>query len=515
MDEKIKIGFHARNIIYYIANLYPPKKVIPEAVQNALDARAKNMLIKVDCKNRTIWILDDGDGASKEEIQCKFEIVGESLKSEDMEAIGTKGIGILAGIGIAEKYELVTYNKKDAKDMRRIYTLLKDEKQAGDSREKMLSVDLYPVQKIQMSGMNFSATTLVRLSEVNIRALSEISGIDSIERNLVDAYSAKLSGKNIKIIWIDQNGRETEKNVQNIKFRGTWMSPDIVNTKSGKVNFSLYLSAKPLDDPRILVTLKKGSFSIPLKSLIFRHQIDKASAEVFEKGHFEGNIYVDFCTPSASRDSLEYNNDLVVFSQVVKRQAEQLAAIIEQIEDTAKNSRFGQVSDELLKRYCKYFKDHPDMKPSDFRLLVGKKAGSDDNPPSSQIPLPGQEKKIVDDIIARRKKNPPAPDDGKKKETKPKSKVYHPRSGIRLEYVSPLPEEPQNWRSRKNSGMIQVNVLHPDCIKADNHGIRKLTEYVGLLCNKELTCALSSESEARVFSERFEDKFMELWQAVS
>lgn len=516
MKERIKVGFYAPTVAKYLADLYKPKQIIPEAVQNSLDSGAADMFIKVDAKNRMIWTLDNGRGAPHDEIKKKFEKIGLSFKTRDIDAIGQKGIGNIAGISISKRLTIVTIDRKNPKDKFRMYTLNADV--PIDSEDLFLDCDDYPGGQLSIPGCPFkNVTTMARLEDVDPEALKEIHSIESIEEQLVNAYGTKLANKNIKIIWITAAGQEFEKNVENIRFRGAKLNPEGVSTNCGKVVFALYMSPAPLTDPRIFVTLRKGGFSVRVKDLLDAKQIDLATAEVLLSGYFEGNIFLrpddetkEFCTLAANRTSFAYNNDLPVFKRTVSEYcANNLARYIKVLEDNAREDRLNKVSEHLKKELETLLKDHPEMEPKGFQVFDRRRTGTVDKPPVKR-PTP---KQIVNDIIEKKKKTPGKPYDGGQK--KPEPKKYQPENGLNIVWYTPTAEEPQSWRSRTKDKLIQINLLHQDCMAADNRGQKSLVSYAIQLCFKEFTCSRLPASEASRFNDSFESLYMEYFRAMN
>jgi hypothetical protein len=115
--------------------------VISEYVANSWDAWAENVKITIPKdkpmnKNYEIQISDDGDGMSKNELDKKFLVIGRNRRNEDGEVIekegrkrklmGRKGIGKLAGFGIAGKVGIKTRKNGRYVEIELDYEELKD-----------------------------------------------------------------------------------------------------------------------------------------------------------------------------------------------------------------------------------------------------------------------------------------------------------------------------------------------------------------------------------------------------
>ncbi len=88
---------------------------IAELVANCWDAGAKSVWIEIppagqyDALQSVITIMDDGEGMDASTVQDRYLVVGRNRRAEgDTEShgrsiMGRKGIGKLAGFGLAEK----------------------------------------------------------------------------------------------------------------------------------------------------------------------------------------------------------------------------------------------------------------------------------------------------------------------------------------------------------------------------------------------------------------------------
>ena len=97
------------------------QKCLTELVANAYDADAKEVRITLPTtinRNAVIEIVDNGVGMSEKEIREKFLYLGRNkrLDGEKTESgrlvIGSKGIGKLAGFGIASKSQITSWKNK-------------------------------------------------------------------------------------------------------------------------------------------------------------------------------------------------------------------------------------------------------------------------------------------------------------------------------------------------------------------------------------------------------------------
>ncbi|TYO68700.1 sensor histidine kinase [Rossellomorea marisflavi] len=85
-----------------------------ELVKNSFDADAKQVIVKLDLKNETLYIIDNGDGMSLEDIKNKWMLIGTDHKKEKSKTRmgrplnGEKGIGRFSADRLGEKLTLTT-----------------------------------------------------------------------------------------------------------------------------------------------------------------------------------------------------------------------------------------------------------------------------------------------------------------------------------------------------------------------------------------------------------------------
>ncbi len=119
MNRKLEMTFDTNTIDHLGIKLYstlPP--VIAELISNAYDADATNIIVKLNdtiSKEKTIEIIDDGQGMDFDEINDAFLVIGRNRRIESNErtingrlVIGRKGLGKLSVFGIAGEIELTT-----------------------------------------------------------------------------------------------------------------------------------------------------------------------------------------------------------------------------------------------------------------------------------------------------------------------------------------------------------------------------------------------------------------------
>ncbi|MCL4384592.1 ATP-binding protein [Patescibacteria group bacterium] len=124
----LQFGFDTRNIVNILAGEYPTlKDIIREGAQNGIDAGATRLMIVLNHKDRRVDVMDNGKGASFEEIRAKFLQIGKTNKSGNV--YGMFGVGLLSPIGKCKKVFFTSRTKGD----HAFYDLVIDEKELQKS----------------------------------------------------------------------------------------------------------------------------------------------------------------------------------------------------------------------------------------------------------------------------------------------------------------------------------------------------------------------------------------------
>lgn len=127
-DNNLKLTFDPRTIEHLGIKMYSQLPyALAELIANAYDAGACNVSIQLldsNQNNKSIVIVDDGDGMSYNEIKDNFLVIGKKRRDSDEKRTnskgrritGRKGLGKLALFGIGKTIEITTSKEGEAEE---------------------------------------------------------------------------------------------------------------------------------------------------------------------------------------------------------------------------------------------------------------------------------------------------------------------------------------------------------------------------------------------------------------
>ncbi|OGD66182.1 hypothetical protein A3F08_02515 [Candidatus Berkelbacteria bacterium RIFCSPHIGHO2_12_FULL_36_9] len=509
---EIGIGFHSGNTLLHLADTYPrPGQVAVELVQNAIDAGAENILLKIDQKKKTLYCADDGQGESFEGICSRFQRISERQKDGK---IGHKGIGNLASLSIAENFSLTT---RPHTSNERFFTISLSRKGLQDKADGLTlpchteSDDFRPGSQYKL-GTDFRISTLLIVRKIKDAAIRRMEDITALCKEVEERFATQILTRGIRI-FVD-NGSQRTKLCPN-PFPGEKLEY-IIKTEFGEVTFEIYISPKPEKKPRLFVVhgrTEGEKYNIPL-SAILKSDFSAMVNEVFHSGYLQGNIHLPFCTLTPNREELEYDDELFAFWNALETYARgEGSKILEGLSEQKTELKVFQVLNRVLKGFSSYLKNHRELTDyfsapvsvthhqavdgDDIVNIRTEEKRSRDKVGGSSHGVPVFERKgvvhggVIDPTGSRRK-------------------LIHRQSGLVLTWRVPTPTEGRNWRSKREGATIIFNASHEDWRKVQENTDAH-TEYCRQLILKEIVlakCKDLSSNNLDVFNGMFEGEFL-------
>lgn len=188
---------------------------IAELVANGLDAKAENVYIYMDIRDRnsaTIAIYDDGEGMDEETLESNYAVVGrnkrENLNPEEaVKIMGRKGIGKLAALYLSNQYYIIT--KTAFMNVPRAWMLEISKEQKDDKKPQLIEV-AYPLQMEDVFGKKLIESkkgTIILLKNVKISNFGEAAE-DALEHKLANYFLTTNLSQNIKLCILKKDSDE-------------------------------------------------------------------------------------------------------------------------------------------------------------------------------------------------------------------------------------------------------------------------------------------------------------------
>lgn len=314
-----RIGLHLGNVIALLANTYHTiAEAILEAVQNAIDANARNILVRINMKRRSIVIEDDGEGASVRYFEQALTSIAETMKEKRAGKLGRFGLGLIAFVGKCTSYSFTSGPARSS-----YVEWIFDTKALSDSKDdqgvprKVLDDHRFSrtISGIKKGGKSGSIKYVPWRTQVRVRNFSDdrVIGrisIDSIASMILEKYSVTMRrrGVEVTLCLIEESGREVKRIVRADQPKGDALP--VLNLKSGKqgtTSVKLFLSPRTAKGRQGKIVLGETCDEHRISANQFARGVyDVLPREVIEalcSGVFEGEITNDQIKLSPQRGS--------------------------------------------------------------------------------------------------------------------------------------------------------------------------------------------------------------------
>ncbi len=307
MEESI--GLNNGKVLMHLAkNTYHTlRQVIVEGVQNAIDAGAQEIWIRVDIKRRQIHVANDGSGVDIPLFTKALNSVGLGVKAE--EKLGRFGLGLISAL---DKCEYFTFTSKPEEETK----WLQWEFRAGniEPQSNEVRIPRRRVGREKMKGWLFATTVLAIHKFTEDRTTSALDpGVltTSIQEKLGPALHK--SGVTCHLEFIAKDGTVTKQTVKPLEYSGDplplWMTHE---TDAGEVECELYLSRRTAAGRQGRVVFSEMEDTYPITLLEFAKQaqewLSREVREVLNSGIFEGIIRAENIELHSSRSKFVWND---------------------------------------------------------------------------------------------------------------------------------------------------------------------------------------------------------------
>ena len=234
-EEKIPFNFTYYAMKLLGRNLYSnPWTAISEIVANGIDAKAPEICVLVDMRNKEqsiIEIFDNGYGMSYKDLCEKYTLIGRnkrnSIDNISGKTLGRKGIGKLAALYLSPKYYLFTKTKEESSSW--VVNTVGINESEIPTLNRIANAEEILVAKQQWESCETG--TLIHLTNVDLTNIGK-ERIKSLYAILTDYYLPSLIDSKIKVCVLSS---ENEKIAfQEIEKKISFKSMAAIFDNSGK-----------------------------------------------------------------------------------------------------------------------------------------------------------------------------------------------------------------------------------------------------------------------------------------
>ncbi len=359
--RKAALDFHHGEVLLRLSDTYPTlSKSILEMIQNALDAMAQHVYIKIDLKNREAIIMDDGEGISEEKFHEALRSVGRTVKSR-RNKLGRFGLGLISPLRKVKYFTVTSFAAGASSPIEWKFDPGKIILQSSEVSIPMRTLGRFvPVEN--KWGVKTSWRTYVRLVGITSDKVVSMIDLDDFEDNLLANFglAMRMGGTICYIELVDEQGRSQRREIRPKEYSGHPF-PVVAYTgdDAGTVTFELYRSRSHRGKRTGTVSLRQegDQFLLPWKLVVIQARglgwADTSPAfAALASGYFEGCITAQKIELAATRSKFNANDALIdLYFQIDQWFNEHGRAFLDDEKEKARSERLQGLGLRSLERW--------------------------------------------------------------------------------------------------------------------------------------------------------------------
>jgi hypothetical protein len=377
---KAKLGVHVGSMLMYAAATYDNLlKTAIEAVQNALDARAHNVFVGFDLRDRFAAIADDGSGVSPEKFADALLTVGFSQKERDKSALGKFGLGLISPLDKCQFFEFISRVGNQGQIHAWVFAQEKIKACADDSDiDEIRLSDMPSLEKVfqtEAEKIGVEWNTIVRLHEITAdRVVSRLTAEKLASQILSRFNDAMLARETTCHLFVrDEQGKVHQQVLRPLKYKGEALegSPFVIEDagEAERITVELYRAPRNRGKRRgvIRVSDSRGEvYGIPLKEFLAQVKQDLGyDNEGFSEllsGYFEGLVRAKLDI-TVKREGFIANQALLDFVIAFDAWYKTIGrAFYEEERDRARDDRWRELTGKSVADVQQVLASNPDFK---------------------------------------------------------------------------------------------------------------------------------------------------------
>ena len=517
----VALGLNKGKVLMHLArHTYTTiSAVVIECVQNAIDAEAKNVWIKIDMKRRNIVVSNDGVGVDLPQFEKALLSVGEGVKRKDK--LGRFGLGLISPLDKCRRFTFTSKPAGDSKWLQWTFEASDIEPQSSEVR-----IPLRRLSHQKAKGYRHAVSHLSIYGFTKDRATVASLTPERLEIAIQEKLGPSLGqlGVSCYLDFVHQDGSRTELTIKPLEYRGAPIPVyRIDDPDAGEVVIELYVARRTTEGRQGRISISEMESTYPVTWNEFansnRDLLTPELTKAFRSGTFEGIVRAEKIELHPSRNKFVRNNAALglclaleewfedtghkVYTEQLQEHAErryqQLGLkTLDRLDDLLHEAPYEHLREAL--RQLERGTIGPGHVPQDAKLTGDEtEPGTRVGPGGAGIP------KQPDGGIER----PDGPQDPERPKDTPlvatgpngrKRKVVRRNSGgLTFSYAMPEGSE-RLWEFDASIGVLYFNVRHPVWLKVEkkDHHILHLQEWIAI---QALTTLLMPEASRDVLIE--------------
>ncbi len=376
--EYMPLGLFVGSALFVVAGRYETlKEAILEAVQNALDKKARNINIALNHKTNYVAIRDNGNGVGPAEFKEKLATVCRSLKLNDKGSLGRFGMGLIAPLGKCREFTFTSCEKGASEYLQWTFNSAEIEKsQEEPSIPCVVQSDLVfrPQGAGSIKGKVKKATwwrsQLVIHDYKKDKLLSRIDSAQSLVDEIKRRYRLKMLENDTVLTVKFTNSDGTEDRVDDAvaeRYSGKELPPYVVRSRgssASRTDFELYLAIRTKEGQggQVEVGVIGDPFAFEFETFVdsVPGVLPKEVVDALTSGIFEGVIRGDKVELESSRKSFKRSDAVEEFCKAIVEWYEKVGkAHVTEISEARREERWQNIMRKALGNLQELLKDNP------------------------------------------------------------------------------------------------------------------------------------------------------------
>lgn len=244
--DEAEVGVHLGNILMdHLADKYPSLVLtLLEGVQNAIDASATKVMIFVDQRERTMFMLDNGEGVEETRFNKAIRTIGQTIKSS--KKLGRYGIGVISPINKCDRFYFIS--KGDARGYVGWPFIATAIRQATTQLKIQPILMTEPpaiptVLATALLGYQMTWQTMLIMEKIVEDKVIALVDLDELTERIVGSLGHRMKQNNVtcRVVIIREDGTVEERDIKPRTYTGKSLGVfELYGEKCGFVTLELY-----------------------------------------------------------------------------------------------------------------------------------------------------------------------------------------------------------------------------------------------------------------------------------